>query len=278
MFAFPPRLRSLLAAPASLLAACCLAAGASAAPVELTVTLENLAPAGSVSFAPLHVGFHSGSFDAFNNGQAAGAAITSVAEGGAGGAWQAEFAAADPGATRGTIGGALTPGSSTSQVFMVDPGINPFFTFATMVVPSNDLFLGNDSPTAFRLFDADGRLLISAIQQLASQIWDNGSEVADPAHAAFVVGGVNGLRTAQDGVVNFSFAELDVFNGLTTAAGYVFDNRLAAGDAIYRIGFSVANTVPEPGSGLLVLASLLLAGGLTRRRRARVPKRGFTPA
>jgi hypothetical protein len=170
------------------LAAPVLAFGAAtavlAAPVQLTVTIENLAPAGSVSFAPLHLGFHQGVFDAFNNGQAAGAGITSVAEGGSGSQWQPDFAAADPTATRGTIGGALLPGASASQMFTVDPGVNPFFTFASMVIPSNDLFIGNDSPTRFRLFDAAGHLLISAIDQLARDIWDNGSEAADPANAA----------------------------------------------------------------------------------------------
>ncbi|MEN9630263.1 MAG: hypothetical protein RJA10_3491, partial [Pseudomonadota bacterium] len=265
------------------LAAPVLAFGAAtavlAAPVQLTVTIENLAPAGSVSFAPLHLGFHQGVFDAFNNGQAAGAGITSVAEGGSGSQWQPDFAAADPTATRGTIGGALLPGASASQMFTVDPGVNPFFTFASMVIPSNDLFIGNDSPTRFRLFDAAGHLLISAIDQLARDIWDNGSEAADPANAAFVVGGNNDARTPQNGVVSFSSSELNAFNGLTTAAGYTFNNTLSANDAIYRISFAVQNTVPEPASLGLSLAALALMGGWARfgRRRAR-PRAGFTPA
>lgn len=70
-----------------------LAAGASAQPVELRVTVRNLAPANSVAFAPLRAGFHNGTFDAFNNGQAAfllgeptvaSAPITTIAEGGSG--------------------------------------------------------------------------------------------------------------------------------------------------------------------------------------------------
>ena len=88
----------------------------------------------------------------------ANAATVSVAEGGAGGAWQAAFAAADPTATRGTIGGPLFPGASDSGSFLVDPTLNPFFTFAAMVVPSNDFFIGNDSATQYRLFNAAGAL------------------------------------------------------------------------------------------------------------------------
>lgn len=272
----PVRALRVLALPA---AALCAASVASAAPVQLTVTIENLAPAGSVSFAPLHVGFHRGVFDAFNNGQAAAAGITSVAEGGSGSQWQPDFAAADPTATRGTIGGALLPGASSSQMFTVDPGQNPFFTFASMVIPSNDLFIGNDSPTRFRLFDAAGQLLITSIDQLAREIWDNGSEAADPANAAFVAGGNNDARTPQNGVVNFSFAELDAFNGLTTAAGYTFNNTLEASDAIYRIRFAVQNSVPEPASLGLALVSLALLGGVARSgRRRNGPAPTFTPA
>ena len=212
------RLSDRRAVAAAVLALC---ASANAAMVDVTVTVQNLAPTNSISFAPLHVGFNNGSFDAFNLGGVATAPIISVAEGGAGGAWQAAFAAADPGATRGTIGGLLVPGASRSLTFRVDTALNPFFTFGAMAVPSNDLFIGNDSPTEYRLFDAGGNLSIAAIGVKANEIWDAGSEVFDPAAAAFV--GNNGLRRDQNSVVAFNFAELAAFNGLTTGAGYTFN-------------------------------------------------------
>ena len=243
-----------------------LLTAAQAAPVEVTVSVQNLAPQNSISFAPLHVGFNSGIFDAFNLGQAATAPIISVAEGGSGSAWQPAFAAADPGATRGTVGGLLLPGATTSASFIVDPLANPFFTFATMVVPSNDFFLGNDSPTAFRLFDTAGQLIISNIDQTAGRIWDAGSELFDPAAAAFV--GNNDLRTPQNSVVSFNFAELAGFNGLTTAAGYVFNSQLSGGTDIYRISFMVTG-VPEPQTYALMLGGLLTVAWLARRRSNR---------
>lgn len=252
-----------------------LCASAQAAVVDVTVTVRNLAPASSVSFAPLHVGFNNGSFDAFNLGGVATAPIISVAEGGAGGAWQAAFAAADPTATRGTIGGLLLPGASSSLSFRVDTALNPFFTFGAMVVPSNDFFVGNDSPTEYRLFDAAGNLNIAAIGIKASEIWDAGSEVFDPAAAAFV--GNNDLRRDQNSVVAFNFAELAAFNGLTTGAGYTFNSALTADSDVYRISFGVS-AVPEPGSYALMAAGLMAVGFVVRSRRGDAQQAGMAAA
>jgi hypothetical protein len=236
--------------------------------VQIRVTVENIAPANSVSFAPLRLGFNSGTFDSFNNGQEAfllgspsiaQAPIVTIAEGGSGSTWFPAFMAAEPNATLGTVApnpaGPLTPGATGTAVFTVDPSINRFFTFGSMVVPSNDHFLGNDSPTGFQLLDASGNLLINSIVQTAGDIWDAGSEATDPANAAFLVAGNNDLRTPQNGVVNFNFAELNAYNGLTTAAGYTFQNVTAADTEVYRISFAV---VPEPNV-LTILASGILA-------------------
>lgn len=246
-----------------------LSASAEGAVVQILVTVQNLAPANSVSFAPLHVGFNNGTFDAFNINTPATAPIISIAEGGSGSDWIPAFQAADPTAVLGQIGGPLLPGMSASRSFMVDTSVNRFFTFASMVIPSNDLFIGNDNPAAFEIVDAQGNLLISQINQTAAQIWDAGSEIADPANAAFVVGGNNDLRTPQNGVVTFDFSELNVFNGLTTGAGYVFNNSLAGGTDIARISFTIT-AVPEPSTwGMLATFGIGLAIYRNRGKLAR---------
>ncbi len=251
---------SLLSALGLLLAA----GSAQAGTVRLTVTVQNLAPANGIAFAPLHVGFGAGSFDAFNLGAAATAPIISVAEGGAGGAWQAAFAAAEPDAVRGTIGGLLLSGASAQMSFLVDSASQGFFTFASMVVPSNDFFIGNDDPREYALFDANGALQINQITLRANEIWDAGSEVFDPTAAAFV--GDNGLRTDQNSVVAFNFAELAAFNGLLTGAGYNFQSGLGADSEVYRISFT-AQPVPEPASIAMLLAGLGVVGASLKRRR-----------
>ena len=257
----PSRLR--LAAGIALLAA---GTAAHADPVGITVTIENLAPTNSISFAPLRVGFNNGSYDAFNIGQVATAPIVSIAEGGGGADWFPAFAAAQPTATLGTVGGLLTPGATSSATFMVDSAVNRFFTFAAMAVPSNDFFIGNDAPMAHALFDAGGRLQLGSITLKARDLWDAGSETFDPLAAAFLAIGNNDLRTPQNSVVSFNFAELAGFNGLTTGAGYVFNSQLSAASDIYRISFAAA--VPEPQTWALMAGGLFATAFLARRRRA----------
>jgi len=236
----------------------------------VTVTVTNLAAPNSVSFAATQLGFHRGAFDAFNIGAVAGPGIVSVAEPGTGIQWQADFAAADPTATRGAIaGGALLPGQSRSRSFIVNAGLNRFFTFAAMVVPSNDFFIGNDNPLQYQLFNAAGDLLINSITQTTSQIWDAGSEAFSVAGAAFLVNGNSAVRTPQNGVVSFNFAELFGFNGEMTTGGYVFNSGLTANQAIYRLDFtSSVNVVPEPSSMILMASGLLMLVVAARRRGA----------
>lgn len=248
---------------AAILLAAGFAATASAANVELRVSIENVSPTNSISFAPLHVGFGNGSFDGFNAGSAAPAGIMAIAEGGNGAPWMAEFAAADAGAVLGTVGagGPTVPGASFSAVFNLDTFTNRYFSFGSMAVPSNDHFIGNDDPTAYQLFDDAGNLLLNSISQTAGDIWNAGTETTDASAAAFLVDGVNANRTDENGVVGFDFSAFSAYAGLETAAGYFFDPQLTAGTEVYRISFEV---VPAPGA-----AALLGLGGLAAARRRR---------
>lgn len=248
----------------SLLSVSGLATSAQAASVDVRVTVRSMTPANSVAFAPLRVGFGTGTYDSFNEGGTASDAIISIAENGSGSAWFPAFAAAEPGATLGTVGGVLLPGATSSMVFTVDASANRYFTFGSMVVPSNDHFIGNDDPKQYMLFDGSGNLAISSISQFGSDVWDAGSELTDPATAAFLVDGDASLHAPENGLTRHNYTEFDAYSGLTTAAGYAFDRQFGAGDEIYRISFEI---VPAPGAaGLASLAGL----AMLRRRRAAV--------
>lgn len=66
------------------LAVLALGAQAAHAGSDVTLTFTNLAPSGGVGVAPLWVGFHNGSFDTFNVGAGASAALEHAAEDGNG--------------------------------------------------------------------------------------------------------------------------------------------------------------------------------------------------
>ncbi len=252
-----------------------LATVSTARAIQVRITVENLAPANSVSLAPLRFGFGTGVFDSFDNDQVAfplgapdisQAPIVTIAEGGSGSTWFPAFQAAEPNADLGSVFNPsfppITPGEINSTIIDVDP-TNRFFTFGTMVVPSNDHFLGNANPTAFEIFDAGGNLLLTSITEDASRIWDAGSETENPANAAFLVGGVNAQRENENLPVTFNFTDFSAFNGLTTAAGYIFDSSLlSANTPVLRVSFEV---VPEPSSVALVAFGGVALATLRRR-------------
>jgi hypothetical protein len=253
-----------------------LASVSAAQAVQVQVTVENLAPANSISLAPFRFGFGNGTFDTFNNNQIAfllgapsiaEAPIVTIAEGGSGSTWFPAFQASEPNADLGSILGPtippFLPGQINSAIIDVDP-MNRFFTFGTMVVPSNDHFLGNDNPMAFEVLDVAGNLVLSSFTENANRIWDAGSETENPANAAFLVGGVNDQRENENLPVTFNFTDLSAFNGLTTAAGYNFDSSLLSSNTpVLRVSFAI---VPEPSSaGLIAFGGCILAA--LRRRR-----------
>ncbi|NJK61921.1 MAG: hypothetical protein HC921_03835, partial [Synechococcaceae cyanobacterium SM2_3_1] len=79
----------------------------------------------------------------------------------------------------------LMPGQSQSVSFLVDPDnpLTQYLSFMTMVIPSNDAFIGDDNPQAIDLFDSAGNLIVrsggNAVIVMGSQVWDAGTEVND---------------------------------------------------------------------------------------------------
>lgn len=257
--------RSIIVSAVGLLA---LSSFAHADTVQVRVNIQSLAGANGVAFSPFTVAFHNGSYDAFSNGAAAMPGIRMVAETGGGAAYLADFAASYPQGVSGTVTattggfgpGIFVAGSSGTLTFTLDTTANRYFSFGSMVVPSNDMFFGNDNPAGFALFDAAGNFLNPTITLNGGNIWDAGTEVNAPFGAAFLAGQSASDHVAENGVVTPGTGFNPYLNALT-AAGYNFTNLPAPGDQLARITFQI---VPTPGA-----AAALGLGGLAMLRRRR---------
>lgn len=196
---------------------------------QLDIQIESLADIGGLGQTPFWVGFHDGRFDLATLGEAASsfAGLEALAEGGDISGISDRFDIEITDGTQTTItapdgfAGApvFEPGESVTQTITVGtPAQNRFFSFASMIIPSNDAFLANLSPTAYELFDANGTFLgTRTIVLYGSDIWDAGTETNDPAGgAAFSTEG--GTSTDEDGVIHVHLG-LDDFidTGLPTS-------------------------------------------------------------
>lgn len=257
-----------------------VALGGAAQAADVKVTLTQLAPAGGVGIAPLWVGFHNGSFDAFDAGYAASLGIERAAEDGDASQLGTIFAATASGGIQGTLPGPPAfPGAvRTLTLANVDlAGQNRFFSYAAMVVLSNDFFIGNDNATQFDLSSIAKGGKISLLVGGAGQVWDAGTEVNDfrysLANGAFGIGG--GQSSPNQGTDEHGVVHLVTGNPYPSflsqslvPAGYQWGNLdFSTQSAFARVDIEVA-AVPEPSSYALMLAGLALAGFVVRRRSA----------
>ncbi len=157
-----------------------LVATADAAQYRVTVT--NNAPASGTYLTPVWVGFHSGSFDLFESGSAASGALERVAEDGNTGPLSANFSGSGVDATLGA--GPIGPSMNGTAVFnLVNDGSNDYLSFASMILPSSDFFIGNGDPLAVSVADLlDG--MVNSVTYTVLNVWDAGTEVNDFATSA----------------------------------------------------------------------------------------------
>ena len=279
MFSNPPGrapARAIAAGLAATLATTLIAGSASAAPLRVSVT--NLAPVGGFSLTPLYVALHDGSFDAFDRGAPASPGVELLAETGFADDITPERLDAAPGSQAAMLGApqgfagapVVEPGETTTATLDVDPA-NRFLTFLSMILPSNDTFIGNDDATAFEIFDASGAFTgPQTIDITGAFITDAGTEVNDPdLGPAFTVGEDITEGALEGGVVAPGESLLN-FAGMVLPNGQTLDGSLIdyTGDPD---GFQVARiTVSEvplpPALGLLAGAMALLGLGGMRRR------------
>ena len=205
--------------------------------VKVKVTVENLNEEGGLFTTPAWVAAHDGSFDFFDQGTAASSALESLAEDGNLSGIQADFAssgAGTDGVIFGTDGvaGIFDPEESASLTLDVNPMTDQYFSFSSMVIPSNDAFVGNDNAMAYRLFDDYGNFVAEDIIVEGSEIWDAGTEQNTELDAAFLNQSGPNTGLDENGVVSqhqgFNGSEgnpsgdQNILGG-TTASGAVID-------------------------------------------------------
>ena len=164
---------------------------------RLKITVENLAPANGGTFlTPVWVGAHDGTFDLYDrDAPNFREGLERIAEDGTTDTIDQEFMTEQPNGSAGVVlGGLGVPGpidpieSAELYLDVGDTDINRFFSFATMVIPSNDAFLSSPgNPLAIELFDEHGRFNGPFETILdGNNVLDAGTEVNTEEDAAFL--------------------------------------------------------------------------------------------
>ena len=167
----------------------------------VVVSVENMSPYSGTFLTPVWIGFHNGQFDSYSGGTLANTlpipgsdAIERLAEDGNNGPITRDFDILVPNGSQGTIrsNGSIPPiGPSqiTSQLFEVDPAETQYFSYASMVLPSNDALIANGNPLAHKIFSDSGEFVGTSFYVTGGngQVNDVGTEVNDevPANTAF---------------------------------------------------------------------------------------------
>ncbi|MEP3891007.1 MAG: CHRD domain-containing protein [Hellea sp.] len=216
----------------------------------ITISVTNTLGEGGTFLTPVFFGFHDGAnFDLYDRGGAVSEGLERLAEDGNIAVLASEFAAQTGAAgVQGVIAGReqgpppIDPGETGMFTISVNPDDvgQGFFTWATMVIPSNDAFLASPgNPLTDPIFSSDGSFLGPIeILRFGTDVLDAGTEVNTELDAAFLNQTGPNTGVTENGVVTvhqgFNGSEgnpdgspVNIFSG-TTAAGTV--TTVAGGD------------------------------------------------
>lgn len=221
----------------------------------LTVTVESATEGGGFFFTPFWVALHNGEFDSYDGGTLASMwpGLTELAEGGDTGPIGAAFDLSPAGLAGGVDATILAVAFATdapvfnpseSVRFFLETGdrkVNRWFSYASMVIPSNDLFVANGNPLAHEVFDDEGNFNGPiVIEILGGAVNDNGTEVNDAfGGAAFSANGGKGVD--EKVLIRKFFTEegdaeyLESFVGTETVTGFTITDPFMPKEVIVRI-------------------------------------------
>lgn len=251
---------------------------ATAQAVDLEISFENFAPSDGFVLTPLWAAAHDGTRALFDVGSAASAGLVLLAETGNGTGLVGEFAPGGAeqlfpiGNPAGFAGAPVVESGETATATLTvnNTTSNRFFSYAAMVIPSNDAFIGNGDPTETELFDLAGAFNGPIIINIfGDDIYDAGSEENDGLGAAFSTTGGDATDTVAGTVA--LHPGLGNFIGTETAAAVTLGTVPTQGVLLAQIRIGLAPAaVSEPGTIGLFAASIVGLGWRRRRNQARL--------
>jgi RTX calcium-binding nonapeptide repeat (4 copies) len=181
---------------------------------QLTISVENVSPTNGTLLTPLWFGIHDGTFDTYDRGRPVSPGLESVAEDGAVEGITREFDLAGFGTVQGAVSGTegtpgpIDVGETATQTVTLDgsAATSRFFSYASMILPSNDFFVANGNERLHQIFDDQGNFIGADFIILGSQVLDAGSEVNDeiPANTAFFGQQTPNTGMTENGVVQLA--------------------------------------------------------------------------
>lgn len=177
---------------------------------QIEITVTNLSRADGSLLTPVVVATQNGIYDQFDVGSAASENIERLAEDGTTGPRiAAALGSGGVGDAQATAGGPLAPGESRVLTFFADPTdpLTQYLSYASMVIPSNDAFIGNDDPMQLDLFDENGSLIRrigeGAYIVTGDDVYDAGTEVNDeiPENTAALAQTAPNTGVTENGVI-----------------------------------------------------------------------------
>ena len=244
---------------------------------QLQITVTNDQPSGGFALAPVWFGLqNSSSYSPFTPGSTASSAIATLAQFGNTAPLTSLFSGKGPETTL-TSGNQVKqflPGQSNSTLINIsNPSADQYLSYAGMVVPSNDFFMGNAS--ALQIFNANGTFRgPMTIYVYGSNIWNSDTEAESITQGlTFIAGQHPGTGTQiTNGTISTvlpnSEAFLNSINGLTTVANYTITNVPTSDQLVATIQ---VNSVPEPASIATLgigMVGLLIGSRIVRGRKA----------
>lgn len=217
---------------------------------DLRISVRNTSEDGGTVLTPFFFGFHDGSFDIYNLGEAASPGLEALAEDGNNVPLANELTAADADAQTVNVAGTRGPigtGEFTSTTLHVNGLSNPFASFASMLLPSNDAFVG--TANGVRLFDASGNFLGASTTVFSgASVRDAGTEVNTELDAAFINQTAPNTGITEGGVVS-------IHPGFNGSAG----NPVGEGDQIILGGTNAFGDFIDPEAADFTLPGAQIA-------------------